>query len=124
MKKNLLITVLLISFGTMFSQSRDNILNELSDLLKSNNNPSELYYNDADNILDLIGYQIPLDYIEYRYTESDGAMLGFQCTHWKKTNWIYDPKADEYFENLAIPMNDKESVYIAIDLIPRLRYAN
>jgi len=108
----------------MFSQSRDQLLNELSDLLKSNNNPTELFYNYTDEILDLNGYQIPLSYIEYRYKESDGAMLGFQCTHWKKTNWIYDPKADEYFENLSIPMKDKESVYKAIDLIPRLRYAN
>jgi len=104
----------------MFSQSRDKILSELGELLESNNNPSELFYNVEDKVLDIYGYQIDLFLTDVRYEESDGAMLGFQCKYAFRANCIYNPKADKYFEDFTAPMKDKESVYKAINLINQL----
>ena len=123
--KYISILVLLLSFGTMFSQSKSGILNELSELLGSNNIAQELFYNADDKILDIDGYQINLRYSKARYEESDGeSMLGFICHNCTNTLKIYDPKTKRYYESISIPMKDKENVYKAIHLINQLDNLN
>ena len=112
------ISILLLSFGTMFSQSREDKLIELGELLEINDTTSDLFYNIEDDILDIDGHQVPLHSVNVRYQESDGAMLGFQCKF--GFDCIYDPKADNKIENFSIQMKDKETVYKAINLINQL----
>ncbi len=120
MGKYLLITVLLISFGTMFSQSSQRLLDDLGELLESNNISPELYYNADDSILDIDGYQINLLFSKARYEESDGPMLGFVCHNCTESFSTYHPKSGRYYNNVEFPMKDKESVYKAIELINQL----
>ena len=119
-KRNWLAVVFLLISTMMFSQKGNSILIELGELLGSKDIPSELFYNVEDRILDIQGYQIKLTFSNRRYEESDGAMLVFQCEYPYELNCIYDPKTNKYFENFAIPMKDKESVYKAINLINAL----
>ncbi len=114
------ILVLLLSFGTIFAQSSERILSELEELFKNNNNPSELYYNTKDEILDIHGYQVPLGFTHQRYEESDGAKLGLYCRNRLIPECIYDPNTKKNIGLVEIPMKDKENVYKAINLINQL----
>ena len=123
MKKLKYISVLFLSFGTLFSQSRDQVLNELSELLKSQGNPSELFYVESEGFLDIHNHQIKLYEAKLRYEESNGPMLGFYCAG-LSTNCIYNPKTKQEMSNYSFRMKDKEGVYQAIELINKIQYAN
>ena len=126
MKKFKHITVLLIllSFGTLFSQSRDQILNELSELLKLQGNPSELFYVESEGFLDIHNHQIELYGAKLRYEESNGPMLGFYCQAIFNPKCIYNPKTKQEMSNFSFRMKDKEGVYQAIELINKIQDAN
>lgn len=121
MKKKRLTFICFLISVSMFSQSRDQMSNDLVDLLKSNNKRSEIFYNKAGRELNINGYQIPIVQIKYRYKESNGAVLEFECVSISKRNCIFQPFADKYVEKFAFPMIDKESVYKAIELIDQVR---
>ncbi|MGB5382577.1 MAG: hypothetical protein WBN19_01905 [Lutimonas sp.] len=123
MKKFKYISVLLLSFGTLFSQSRDQILNELSELLKSQGNPSELFYVESEGFLDIHNHQIKLYEAKLRYEESNGPMLGFYCAGFS-SKCIYNPRTKQEMSNFSFRMKDKEGVYQAIELINKIPYAN
>ena len=118
MKNLVLILVLFVGFSA-FSQSRQQILNELRELLKSQGSPSELFYVESEGFLDIQGHQVKLYWARMRYEESDGPMLGFYCS----TNCIYNPKTNETMSNFAFRMKNKEGVYKAIDLINQIENA-
>ena len=123
MKKNLITAVCLLISVTMFSQSRDQIVSDIVDLIKSNDRLSEVYYSEPGRELNINGNQIPIANIRYRYKDSNGAMLEFECVSISKRNCIYKPIADKYFEKFVFPMRDKESVYKAIHLLDQLWYS-
>jgi len=120
MKKNWITVVCLLISVTMFSQSRDQILSDIVDLLKSNNSRSEVFYSEPGRELNINGNQIPIANIKYGYKESNGAMIEFECVSISKRNCIYRPAADKYFEKFVFPMKDKESVYKVINLLDQL----
>lgn len=117
MKKIVTLLILFIGFTT-FSQSREQILDELSELLKSQGSPSELFYVESEEFLDINEYQVKLNYTELRYEESNGPMLAFNCN--SGVQCIYDPKTKKSLSTFAIPMKDKEEVYNAIELINKI----
>ncbi len=119
MKKITIILALLISFSA-FSQSREQILNALSELLKSQGNSSELFYIESEGFLDIHDHQVNLSLAKLRYEESNGPMLGFYCGYY---NCIYNPKTKQEMSNFAFRMKDKEGVYQAIDLINKIQRA-
>jgi len=123
MKKFKYISVLLLSFGTLFSQSRNQILDELSELLKSQGNPSELFYVESEGFLDIHNHQIKLYEAKLRYEESNGPMLGFYCARFN-SKCIYNPKTKQEMSNFSFRMKDKEGVYQAIELINKIQDAN
>jgi len=123
MKKFKYISVLLLSFGTLFSQSRNQILDELSELLKSQGNPSELFYVESEGFLDIHNHQIKLYEAKLRYEESNGPMLGFYCSGFS-SKCIYNPKTKQEMSNFSFRMKDKEGVYQAIELINKIQYGN
>ena len=122
MRKYISLLVLFISLSS-FSQSRDQILNELSELLESQGNPSELFYVESEGFLDIQGHQVKLFAARMRYEESNGPMLGFYCPTIFSPKCIYDPKTKKELGNFAFRMKDKEGVYKAIDLINKIENA-
>ena len=113
MKKNLTLLILLIGFSA-FSQERE--LEELSEIL----DPSiELFYNSNDNMLDIGGYQIPLNYVEYRHTKEN--MLRIICEY-PKSNPIYDSNSDCNIEEAEFQFKSKADVYKAINLMDKIKY--
>jgi hypothetical protein len=99
-------------------------LNELSELLKSQGNPSELFYVESEGFLDIHNHQIKLFGAKLRYEESNGPMLGFYCPTIFYPKCIYNPKTKQEMSNFSFRMKDKEGVYQAIELINKIQYAN
>lgn len=117
----LAIICLLVS-TMLFSQSKKELVDELGGLIKSKNHLSEVFFTDFSDVLSINGYQIPIYQVDLGYIESNGAMLGFQCTtNRAKPNCIFNPKADNYFRTFSVPMGDEESVYEAIKLIEQIK---
>lgn len=119
--KYISLIILLLSFGTIFSQSKNRILTDLSKLLEHNNINPELYYNAEDKILDIDGYQINLMFSKPRFEESDGPSLGFVCHSCPDSFSTYHSETKTYYNDIGFPMKDKESVYKAIKLVNELK---
>jgi hypothetical protein len=111
--------VLLSFFG--FSQSKKDLVDELSQLIQSRNRQAEVFFTDYTGKLDINGNQIPLSQVGMYYTEKNGPMLVFQCILKTKVNCIQKPKTDHSFEIFSVPMDDKESVDRAMEIINRLK---
>jgi hypothetical protein len=111
--------VLLSSFG--FSQSKKELVNELSQLIQSRNRQAEVFYTGYTGKLDINGNQIPLSQVDMYYNDRKGPMLVFQCIMKTKVNCIQKPKTDHSFEIFSVPMDDKESVDRAMEIINRLK---
>lgn len=124
MTKNLkstffILFVLLSSLG--FSQSKKELVDELSGLIQNKNRQTEVFYIDYTGKLDINGNQIPLSQVGMYYSEKKGPMLVFQCILKTKVNCIHKPKTDHSFEIFSVPMDDKESVERAMEIINQLK---
>jgi hypothetical protein len=118
--KFLLIHILFFVSAAMFSQSQKELVGELSQLIQSRNRLAEVFYTDYTGKLDINGNQIPLKEVGMYYSEKNGPMLVFQCILKTKVNCIYKPKTDNSFEIFSVPMDDKESVDRAMEIIKQL----
>ena len=120
LKIALTIVFLLVS-SWMFSQSKTELVDELSGLIQNKNPLSEVFFTDYTGKLDINGNQIPLKQVGMYYSEKKGPMLVFQCILKTKVNCIRKPKSDHDFEIFSIPMDDKESVDRAMEIIEQLK---
>ena len=118
--KFLLLGYLLITSLT-YSQSKKQLVDELSGLIQNRNRLAEVFYTDYTGKLDINGNQIPLSQVGMYYSEKKGPMLVFQCILKTKVNCIYKPKTDNSFEIFSVPMDDKESVDRAMEIIEQLK---
>lgn len=122
--KRLFTLLIIVSGLSTYSQSREQILIELSELLESQGNPSELFYVESEGFLDIHGHLVKLYAARMRYEESNGPMLGFYCPTLFSPKCIYDPKSKKELSNFAFRMNDKQGVYKAIELINQIERAS
>lgn len=120
LKIALTIVFLLVS-SWMFSQSKTELVDELSGLIQNKNPLSEVFFTDYTGKLDINGNQIPLKQVGMYYSEKKGPMLVFQCILKTKVNCIRKPKSDHDFEIFSVPMDDKESVDRAMEIIEQLK---
>ena len=120
MKSSFLLAFVLLS-NFLFSQSKKELVDELSGLIQSRNRLSEVFYTDYTDKLDINGNQIPLSQVGMYYSDKKGPMLVFQCILKTKVNCIHKPKTDNSFEIFSVPMDDKESVDRAIEIIEQLK---
>lgn len=104
-----------------YSQSREELIGELSDLIQSKNRLAEVFYTDYSGKLDINGNQIPLTQVAMYYSEKKGPMLIFQCILKTKVNCIHNPKKDNSFEIFSVPMDDKESADRAMEIIEQIK---
>lgn len=117
MKKNWLTVVCFLVSIPLFSQSRNQIVSDLVNLLKGNNDRLDVFYTEVGRELNINGNQVPIANVKYRYKESNGARLEFECVSISKRNCIYKPTSDKYFEKFEFPMENEKSVYKAINLL-------
>ena len=116
------LTLIFLSLSTQsFSQSKKELVDELSGLILNRNRQAEVFYTDYTGKLDINGNQIPLNQVGMYYSEKNGPMLVFQCILKTKVNCIVKPKTDHNFEIFSVPMDDKESVDRAMEIINQLR---
>ena len=120
MKSGFFLAFVLFS-SIVFSQSKKELVDELSQLIQNKNRQAEVFYVDYTGKLDINGNQIPLSQVDMYYTEKNGPMLVFQCILKTKVNCIQKPKTDHSFEIFSVPMDDKESVDRAMEIINRLK---
>lgn len=120
LKIALTIVFLLVS-SWMFSQSKTELVDELSGLIQNKNPLAEVFFTDYTGKLDINGNQIPLKQVGMYYSEKKGPMLVFQCILKTKVNCIRKPKSDHDFEIFSVPMDDKESVDRAMEIIEQLK---
>ena len=118
--KFLLLGYVLITSLT-YSQSKKQLVDELSGLIQNRNRLAEVFYTDYTGKLDINGNQIPLRQVGMYYSDKKGPMLVFQCILKTKVNCIYKPKTDNSFEIFSVPMDDKESVDRAMEIIEQLK---
>ena len=118
--KFLLLGYVLITSLT-YSQSKKQLVDELSGLIQNRNRLAEVFYTDYTGKLDINGNQIPLSQVGMYYSDKKGPMLVFQCILKTKVNCIYKPKTDNSFEIFSVPMDDKESVDRAMEIIEQLK---
>ncbi len=110
----------LLSTALAFSQAKKELVNELSGLIQNKNALAEVFYTEYSGKLSINGNQIPLKQVGMYYTEKKGPMLVFQCIQKSRINCIYRPKTDNNFEIFSVPMDDKESVDRAMEIIRQL----
>ncbi len=113
--------VLALLSSIVFSQSKKELVDELSDLIQSRNRLAEVFYTDYTGKLDINGNQIPLSQVGMYYSDKKGPMLVFQCILKTKVNCIHKPKTDNSFEIFSVPMDDEVSVDRAIEIIEQLK---
>ncbi len=114
-------TVFLLFSSWIFSQSKTELVDELSGLIQNKNPLAEVFFTDYTGKLDINGNQIPLKQVGMYYSEKKGPMLVFQCILKTKVNCIRKPKSDHDFEIFSVPMDDKESVDRAMEIIEQLK---
>lgn len=105
----------------VFSQTKKELVNELSQLIQNRNRQAEVFYTDYTGKLDINGNQIPLSQVGMFYGEKNGPMLVFQCILKTKVNCIQKPKTGHNFEIFSVPMDDKESVDRAMEIVNQLK---
>jgi len=118
----IVLTLVFLSLSTqIFSQSKKELVDELSGLIQNRNRQAEVFYTDYTGKLDINGNQIPLNQVGMYYSEKNGPMLVFQCIMKTKINCIVKPKTDHNFEIFSVPMDDKQSVDRAMEIIHQLK---
>ena len=120
LKTPLFVAFTLLS-SIVFSQSKKELVDELSGLIQNRNRQAEVFYVDYTGKLDINGNQIPLSQVGMYYSDKKGPMLVFQCILKTKVNCIRKPKSDHDFEIFSIPMDDKESADRAMEIINQLK---
>lgn len=120
LKSSLLIAFTLLC-SLVYSQTKEELVVELRGLIQNRNPLSEVFYTDYTGKLDINGNQIPLKQVGMYYSEKKGPMLVFQCILKTKVNCIRKPKSDHDFEIFSVPMDDKESVDRAMEIIEQLK---
>ena len=85
LKSSFFATFILLS-SLAFSQSKKDLVNELSGLIQNKNRQSEVFYVDYTGKLDINGNQIPLNQVGMYYSEKKGPTLVFQCILKTKIN--------------------------------------
>ena len=119
--KSTFFTLFVLLSSLVFSQSKKELVNELSGLIQNRNRQAEVFYVDYTGKLDINGNQIPLSQVGMYYSDKKGPMLVFQCFMKTKVNCIRKPKSDHDFEIFSIPMDDKESADRAMEIINQLK---
>jgi len=119
---NIGLTLVFLSvFSQAFSQSKKELVDELSGLIQNKSRQAEVFYVDYTGKLDINGNQIPLSQVGMYYGEKNGPMLVFQCILKTKVNCIQKPKTGHNFEIFSVPMDDKESVDRAMEIVNQLK---
>ena len=113
MKKLALLLIILISFSA-FSQER--CLEELGELLDPS---TELYWNPHDDVLDINGFQIPIDYIRLQHTSVN--TLRFVAEH-PNTYPIFNSEADRNITEVEFKFKSKADVYRAMEIIDKIKF--
>jgi hypothetical protein len=119
-KNSGLIVLFLLLSSFSYSQTSKDLVNDLSALIQNRNPLAEVFYTEYSGKLSINGNQIPLKQVAMYYSEKKGPMLVFQCIQKSKVNCIYKPKTDNHFEIFSIPMDDKESVDRAMEIVNQL----
>lgn len=118
----IVLTLVFLSLSThIFSQSKKELVDELTGLIQNKNRQAEVFYLDYSGKLDINGNQIPLSQVGMHYNQKNGPMLMFQCILKTKVNCIQKPKNNRSFEIFSVPMDDKESVDRAMEIINQLK---
>jgi hypothetical protein len=127
--KFFLISVLFFIFQTSFSQtSKETTVKKIKAFLEQNSvapgknvPPKEVtvYFNKADKIIDIDGFQLPLQEVKTAYylIQSTKHGVSFDC---KGTNCITDPKG-KAIDWFAIAFFSKQNCYDFIDLVSQLK---
>ena len=115
------IAVFLLLSSFSFAQTPKELVNDLSALIQNKNPLAEVFFTEYSGKLSINGNQIPLKQVAMYYSEKKGPMLVFQCIQKSQVNCIYKPKTDNHFEIFSIPMDDKESVDRAMEIVNQLR---
>jgi len=113
MKKIVFILALMVSV-TAFSQQR--CLEELGELLDPS---TELYWNPHDDVLDINGYQIPIDYIRLQHTSDNTLRF---VAEYPNSFPIYNSKADNNTSEVEFKFKSKADVYRAMEIIDKIKY--
>jgi len=116
-----LIALLLLLTSNSFAQTSKELVNDLSALIQNKNPLAEVFYTEYSGKLSINGNQIPVKQVAMYYSEKKGPMLVFQCIQKSKVNCIYKPKTDNHFEIFSVPMDDKDSVDRAMEIVNQLR---
>lgn len=85
---------------------------------KAGTKPS-VFYNKAENIIDIDNYQVPVDDVKTTYflTDTKDHCVSFDCKHGHCITSTEDGK----LEGFAIPFLSKQNCYDFIELINQLK---
>ena len=102
-------------------QSSEDLVNELTDLIKSRNRNAEVFYTEHQGALFINGNRIPVAEIQIYYEDKRSLMMVLQCSKRTNVNCIFNAKADRKVESISVPMDDRESIDRAYEIIEQLK---
>lgn len=126
--KNMIFSLFLMltTYG-VFSQSNSaKVVNELKSYYNKNGIAKvekEIFYNRSENILELDGYQIPLDEVKivYNYNNSLPGYYHFVKYQCRRGSNCIKSMNGEYVSGLSVPLRSKTACYEFINLISNLK---
>ena len=103
------------------AQSSEELVHELTDLIKSRNRMAEVFYTEHQGALFINGNRIPVAEIQIYYEDKRSLMMVLQCSKRTNVNCIFNAKADRKVESISVPMDDRESIDRAYEIIEQLK---
>ncbi len=127
MRKAIFLLSMLLAVFNAISQSNSNKVIDQIKLYYFNNGiaigEKEIFYNNSENIIELDGYQIPLNEVKvvYNYNDSLPGFYHFVYYECKQDKNCIKSKNDEYVFGFSVPFRSKEACYEFINLISNLK---
>ena len=101
--------------------SSEELVIELTDLITSRNRNAEVFYTEHQGALFINGNRIPVAEIQIYYEDKRSLMMVLQCSKRTNVNCIFNAKADRKVESISVPMDDRESIDRAYEIIEQLK---